>query len=859
MVRKVFRFVAMLLLVFASAPCSAVTLTADSLARRIAWQQWVFPQEKVYVMTDRDGYMSGDTVRFRAFLVDAMTHVPVSTGSRFVYVELLNPFGETAERVKIRQRDGVFAGMIPLPEEMSEGQYTLCAYTNFMKNGGEDYFFRKPLPVRSYLSKKYSLQTEIDGDHMIARLTEKGSNRAVRAEYLAVVGPGKEVLVDNLRKRSSLSLRLTDDLRSMGALKVKFDRYEKFVTLPTDADSLAVTFHPEGGYLIADRSNLLAFKALQSNGLSVEVAGKIVDSKGDSIAPLRSTHRGMGAIAFTPSAGESYRGIVGGREFPLPAAESRATVIHVDNPSDGADLLRLTVRGPIPAGASLLAHNCGRVTFAAPLDSGAVELPRAPLGSGIVQLLLADAEGRILSSRMVFNHTDYLYNAPLDSIPPGDYAVRLFNPDRLSADTTRSIVSNLLLTSELRGHIEDPDYYFRSTDSLRHSNLDLLMLTQGWQRYDLPSALRGDYARPTEPVEIGGEITGLVRSRWRAKPLAGANVVVMAPSIGYGTGCVTDSLGRFVINGVDWPDGTLFALQVYGRNGSREHNFEVDPETFPPITPLRFAPESGEADEEPIFSPAGSILLHEIEVTAPRNSEEARREMFKALGVRAITADDIADKHFTSYEQAIRTIPGLRIHNGNVVSNASRGSLWSSGGGHIPVELWVDGTKWEPPYGSGAGGIVFRNDPNLIGGDQSTFGVSRGSSNTLYEFEAMYPIEMVESIEYFKPSMAMFISLAAANGAGALVVNTKDGAKGQNWDHGLFIKTILPLGYQSSPEVYRPHFVYDETSDTKDAVNLGWYPSVNDIKTVGEARGCRLLLEGITEYYQPIRALIPKH
>ncbi len=649
----------------------------------------------------------------------------------------------------------------------------------------------------------------------------------------------------------------------MGALKVKFDRYEKFVILPADADSLAVTFHPEGGYLIADQSNLLAFKALRPNGLSVEISGKIVDSRGDSIAPLRSAHRGMGAVTFTPSAGESYRGIVGGREFPLPSSVDNVSVLHVDNPSGGSDLLRLTVAGHFPAGASLLAHNCGRVTFASPLDTSAVELRRAPLGSGIVQLLLADSLGRILSSRMIFNHTDYLYDVPLDSVPPGDYAVRLFNPDRVSPDTTRSIVSNLLLTSELRGHIEDTDYYFCGVDSLRRSHLDLLMLTQGWQRYDLPSALRGEYAHPTEPVKIGGEITGMVRSRWRSKPLSGANVVVMAPSIGYGTGSRTDSVGRFVINGCDWPDGTFFALEVYGRNGSREHNFEVDAETFPRITPLRFAPESVESDEEPIFSPAGSILLNEIEVTAPRTSEEARRELFKALGVRAITADDIADKHFTSYEQAIRTIPGLRIHNGNVVSNASRGSIWSSGGGHIPVELWVDGMKWEPPYGSGAGGIIFRKDPNLIGanneGDNSGFDYTVGISNTLYEFAAMYPLDMIESIEYFKPSTAMFISMGAANGAGALLFNTKNGSKGQNWDHDLFIKTIMPLGYQSAPEVYKPHFVYDETSDEKDAVNLGWYPSVNDINSVDGALGCSLMLEGFTELYQPIRVLIPEH
>ena len=112
----------------------------DTLARRLEYQTLVYPQEKVYVATDKNVYMAGDTIRLRAFLVDALRLTQQQDGSKYVYVEVLNPFGKSVKKIKVKERDGMFAGIVALPEEMPEGTYTLAAYTLFMKNQGEDFF-----------------------------------------------------------------------------------------------------------------------------------------------------------------------------------------------------------------------------------------------------------------------------------------------------------------------------------------------------------------------------------------------------------------------------------------------------------------------------------------------------------------------------------------------------------------------------------------------------------------------------------------------------------------------------------------------------------------------------------------------
>ncbi|MCM1297380.1 MAG: MG2 domain-containing protein, partial [Muribaculaceae bacterium] len=157
-----------------------VTIDCDSLAQRLIYQVWAYPQEKIYMITDRDAYVSGDTVRFRAFLVNASSHQQSKNGSQFIYVELTTPFGETIKRIKVKQNDGAFAGIIPIDEETPEGADTLTAYTQFMQNPGSDFFFQKSLPILSNLSQKYTLTADFEDLKMTMTLKDKFSKKPVR-------------------------------------------------------------------------------------------------------------------------------------------------------------------------------------------------------------------------------------------------------------------------------------------------------------------------------------------------------------------------------------------------------------------------------------------------------------------------------------------------------------------------------------------------------------------------------------------------------------------------------------------------------------------------------------------------------
>lgn len=107
----------------------------ESLFKRFETQRLEYPQEKIYVHTDRNYYMGGDTIWLRAHVVDAASHRPVSM-SKYVYVELKAPSDSLLSRVKIKEQDGVYSGYIPLPQDLIEADYTLTAYTYFMQNAG---------------------------------------------------------------------------------------------------------------------------------------------------------------------------------------------------------------------------------------------------------------------------------------------------------------------------------------------------------------------------------------------------------------------------------------------------------------------------------------------------------------------------------------------------------------------------------------------------------------------------------------------------------------------------------------------------------------------------------------------------
>ncbi|MDR2147172.1 MAG: hypothetical protein LBE91_12000, partial [Tannerella sp.] len=123
-------------------------LTEYGIADLFVQQLEAFPQEKLHLHTDRNMYVPGEKIWFKAYVVDAHTHL-YPTYSQYVYVELISPADTLVHRVMVKQTDEMFYGNLPITEAIPEGDYTLRAYTRFMENMGDDYFFKKNIRVGS--------------------------------------------------------------------------------------------------------------------------------------------------------------------------------------------------------------------------------------------------------------------------------------------------------------------------------------------------------------------------------------------------------------------------------------------------------------------------------------------------------------------------------------------------------------------------------------------------------------------------------------------------------------------------------------------------------------------------------------
>ncbi len=289
-----------------------------------------------------------------------------------------------------------------------------------------------------------------------------------------------------------------------------------------------------------------------------------------------------------------------------------------------------------------------------------------------------------------------------------------------------------------------------------------------------------------------------------------------------------------------------------GESGSKEHNFSIDsyePSEAGPLYSNEMRDYVEEMIDEKLLT-AGTVLLDELVVTAPLSLEESRREMLSALGVKSFTADEMENQHVTSYEQVFQKIPGLRILDGNLVSSFGRAMTYNTGVRGAPVELWIDGVKWTP-YSTSSGSIASANAMVPEGSMTSEHTYREYLFGSFTEFSSIYPFHIVESIEYYRPSAAMIISFSAVHGGGALVVTTKQGNKLKEWDADLFIKTISPLGYQNKAEAYKPHFVYDVTSDENKYI-AAWLPRISSIEEVPVQEDCVLEIEGLTEDFMPL-------
>ena len=773
--------------------CQAAGATVDSGAEDVN----PYTQEKIIMVLDKESYVAGDTIRFRAFLLNAATEKELKNFSRYIYAELIDPFGNTAARVKIKSKDGAFVGIIPLDAELPESIYTLCAYTLFSQNIPSDYYYRRPVAIASRRSSKYRPDYSVENGTLTARIMNRASGMAVNCGNIKIVGPDGRTIKE-VRNKSSIAVKKPD----FPTVKILFDNYGKFIALPGDDDELSIDFYPEGGAIIAGESNAIAFKSADSFGRPLGVEGHIEDSDGNTAAKLQSDDSGLGLFHLVPCDGLEYFAVVGERRFQLPQAQYDKAALKII--SSGKDKILVDVIGLRPDNCTLSIDLRSDVQAVSKPASFPVAIYGKSLGSGLLRFALLDNEGKTLSSRLVYN--------PASAEASGDSSVTTLNGAVFARDADRKLpnIKSLLLGQDINGYVDSLPRYFSGPNHYRE--LDALMLTVKSDRY---TDYRLDY-----PVELGAEISGIIKSRWRGKPMDGAKINIIAPSIGFAGEARTDAEGRFTVDGIDWPDGTAFVCQAIGPNGNKEHNFSIAQDSFPKISPipLRYVAEDDAAFDDCLARLAeGSILLREVEIKASVGESDARSLMLSAMGVKSIAKEYFEEHKVTTYEEALHAFPSLRIKNGRIVSMKGRSSIF---GGEPEVEIWVDGIPWsasflnnspddrhskpiddtEKQYSDRTAKTAMIMTGGLLPEDVATKQYALQLS-VISELSGSYPFSNVKSIEYVPSHSAVFISSTAAHEGGALIITTKSGAD-NDWTEDLFLQVHRLLGYQAEPSAF---------------------------------------------------------
>jgi len=704
------------------------------------------PQEKLYVTLDKDVYLAGEDIWFSAFLVRASDHTR-SALSKTIYVELFNTTKTLIQRRVVYSPEGRSQGDFHLANNLTQGTYIMRAYTNYMKNIGEDFFFVKEITV-------------------------------INPESTSTTTP--------------------------------------VAALPD------IQFFPEGGELLSNVENQVAFKAIDQSGRGINVSGDIVDETGTPLTSFSTEHNGMGTLRFTPVFGHHYHASIKNiaQSFPLPEPLEKGFMMRV---TDFGSDLKITAYSNLkkfssaPCIVYLVAQSRGVICF---VGKGEIlstalgtKIPKSKLPSGITRITLFDASGSPQCERLFFvNHQDQLrlslstdkasyektnaVNFTIDaktkngSSTEGDFTVSVVDETRLSGKQYAStIVNNLLLTSDLHGTVEDPGYYLRDTLAKTKSHVDLLMMTHGWRRFTWKTILENSLPALQYFPEKGIVVSGTLLKSLSKKPSPDSEVKIMTEQQDILV-LKTDAMGKFYTDELLLPDSTKLFFQTDNAKGKQTGlQFLLDPfNTPPPLTYSQNTTTPGNFDSlaynvvshnNPNLKGEKTTVLKEVEVKATRINEEKNDNVFKIYGTPDATVKmDNLPPGYTSVLQAIQ--------------------------------------------GRVAGVMVIGNSVSIRGGGPPLF-LLNGMQVDVDMINSI-PVSNIESVDILKGASAAIFG--GRGGNGVIAINLKQGQSYSRPTIG--IHNVKYPGYYKAREFYSPDYdVIPTPKDTLDIRNtLYWNPSV---------------------------------
>ena len=529
----------------------------DDIVAKLRTYNKVHVTEKAYLQFDKPYYATGDTLYFKAYVTMGERH-DLSKISRVLHIELIGTDNKANQSIKLQLVNGVGWGDFALPDSLPQGNYRVRAWTSWMRNAGDDSYFEKTIPIGSLHQNKIPESSTVRIKPVMAKA----------------------------------------DLQ----------------------------FFPEGGELVAGINAKIAFKSTGINGMGMDAKGIITDNTNKEVATFASTHLGMGYFNLKPEEGKSYKASItfadGAKEdLQLPTTSNIGISLTINNDSVANAAVR------IQANPNYFSENKGKeysvliysggiaTTVSCKLDSPTItmDIIKRKLFTGVTTVTLFSQSNEPIAERLIFiqnydqlnldistdkdtYHTREKVSLKLnaktraDSASTGHFSIAVTDESKVGADENNetTILTNLLLTSDLKGTIEQPNYYFADigdqSNYEKQKELDLVMLTHGYRHFTWKQVLSSDSTSNTAayPPETSLAINGTAKN-FIGTPLKKATVSLIPVLNKRFTSTETDDKGKFSFTGLDFTDSTKFILQAINAKGKNTTQLTYEPEKAPSI------------------------------------------------------------------------------------------------------------------------------------------------------------------------------------------------------------------------------------------------------------------------------------
>ena len=631
-----------------------------------------YPQEKVHLHLDKPYYAIGEHIWVKGYIVTAEKNEP-SALSKVLYIDLIDEENVVKQAIKLPIKDGISSGSILLSDSLAAGNYRIRSYTNYMRNFDSDFFFEKQIVIGDIFNIKNT----------------------------------KETVVSNV----------------VGQLN----------------------FFPEGGNLIYGIRSKVGIKAISKDGRGINVSGYIADENNQKIAVFNTEHAGMGALALTPQKGAKYKAYIvdeNGKSitFDFPEVVTSGYSLGVNTVSGNDQLsLKIAASEDLLKGQTL--HIIGQVNGIVYYSSSiklsnslvTASIPKKLFPTGILQFTIITNDQVPVAERLVFiNHNDQLKininpekaqvaiqskaNFDLmvtdqnDNPIDGNFSVSVTDLDKVpfNEDDETTILSNLLLSSDLKGFIEQPNYYFNNINADKERQLDNLLLTQGWTRFVWKELLKDTEPKLTYHVEQSLEITGTITSL-QNKPLANVKVVLISttPGFNFVIDTVSNANGKFVFDRLDFPDTATFLVRA--KDDKLANSVKIGINKLPKVRPATYLGNSININsylestkklynEQTKYNVVdGSIRLREVRISAQKVMQKPKVSAYSnnpnGRYDHLITKDKL--KTVTNLFDAFYNMPGVNVMGKNIVRSSVRAvSIMNKEGKPSPMAIFLDGMRY---------------------------------------------------------------------------------------------------------------------------------------------------------------------